>query len=237
MEFYQRFAKYYDTIFPLDVKQVDFLQGHLISAKHVLDLGCATGEYTIALHSRGYQIKGLDLSQLMIEEAKKKADKLNLKDIFYLEDMQKLNEENMYDGMYSIGNTIVHLKSIEAIYETFKRCYRALKPKATIILQMINYERILEKDIHTLPPIQKPGVSLLRRYNFKLPLIDFNTTLMLDDEIIEHTTQLFPLTAQALVIILKSIGFKAIQSFDGFSNQPYDKDTSYQLVMVAKKDE
>ncbi len=237
MEFYQRFAKYYDEIFPIETEKVEFLKHHLKKAQEVLDLGCATGGYVLALREHGFHVKGLDVSSLMIEQAIAKADKLDLNNVFRCQDMQKLNDIESYDAIYSIGNTIVHLNSMEAIFETFKRVYKALKPNSKLILQMINYERILEKDIHTLPLIQNNGVSLLRRYDFKLPLIDFKTALIVEDETFNNTTQLFPLTAQALVIMLNAIGFKKIQSFDGFSERPFDKENSYQLVLFAEKND
>lgn len=48
------------------------------SREWVLDLGCGTGNYSIELSSLGCQVTGVDISEAMLAEAKRKADKLNL---------------------------------------------------------------------------------------------------------------------------------------------------------------
>src|SRR5687768_5633505 len=44
--------------------------------KQYLDIGCGTGNYTIALAQKGVSFVGVDPSEVMLKEAKSKSDKV-----------------------------------------------------------------------------------------------------------------------------------------------------------------
>ncbi len=237
MEFYTRFAEYYDTIFPVDETKVSFLDKHFKRANELLDLGCATGGYAMALSREGFQVDGIDLSKEMIDLALLKTVDEKHSVSFWVDDMRRLDAVNRYEGVYLIGNTLVHLKEMQEIYEVITKIYKSLTRHGVFIVQIINYDRILEKDITALPTIKKEKVSLERNYHHNPPLIQFKTALTINGDKYEDETELFPLTSQALIIMLETIGFEEIHSYDGFNDQLFNKENSYQLVVVAKKHE
>ena len=235
MSFYKRFAEYYDEIFPVDHKKVAFLEQKFSQSIDVLDLGCATGGYTIALSNKNYKVDGIDLSKEMIELAKLK--QASHSPTFWVDDMKRLDAINRYDGIYSIGNTIVHLTTLDEIFKVLKRIYQALKQKGVFIIQIINYDRVLNDKLTSLPTIESPNVSFIRNYLHKPPLVEFHTQLVFKDDVFKDVTELFPMRSEELISMLKKLGFKDIRAYSGFSEKPYQKDDAFQLVIEARKDE
>ena len=73
---YQILARFYDALVKDDEATkdwVDFIEDHA-SFHSVLEYACGSGEITLALARKGYDVKAGDLSSEMIEMAKKKKD-------------------------------------------------------------------------------------------------------------------------------------------------------------------
>ncbi len=76
---------------PWDVGQPDFnlievvAQKPILSCK-VLDIGCGTGDNSIGLAQRGFQVNGFDTSELALQKAKEKASIANAECHFRLVD-------------------------------------------------------------------------------------------------------------------------------------------------------
>ncbi|MBA2653934.1 MAG: class I SAM-dependent methyltransferase [Gammaproteobacteria bacterium] len=76
---YDSIGKNYDLTRKADPIVVDRIikQLQVIPSGKYLDIGCGTGNYTIALHQKGLCIEGVDISQEMLGQAKSKCPKIN----------------------------------------------------------------------------------------------------------------------------------------------------------------
>jgi len=72
MEFYSEFSKNYDKIFPLNSKKLKLIDNTFKDLKEkrenikLLDVGCGTGSYALALAEKGYEVQAVDLDAEMI---------------------------------------------------------------------------------------------------------------------------------------------------------------------------
>lgn len=98
---------------------------------NVLDFGCATGTKTIQLADGTKHIHGLDISTEMINEANKKKDKANIKNISFSQGMIYNNdfEEASFDSIIAYG--IIHL--LDDKEKVIQRIYELLKPGGLFI--------------------------------------------------------------------------------------------------------
>jgi ubiquinone/menaquinone biosynthesis C-methylase UbiE len=93
---YYALAEYYDIIeHYVDYdKQCDFMEAvfkkYGTNVRQILDLGCGTGIHVIKLTKRGYAVVGLDLSEKMLEVARRKAESEHLTIKFTQEDMREI---------------------------------------------------------------------------------------------------------------------------------------------------
>jgi SAM-dependent methyltransferase len=233
MPLYHDFADVYDTIFTEKEDTTSFLKTHLKHPK-VLDLACGTGTYALKMAESGDQVVGTDLDETMIAKAKAKSrQKNNLS--FRVENMLDLTDENTYDSIYSIGNSIVHLDNDKTIELLFKKIYKALKTEGVFIMQVINYTRILDQNIDHLPTIENAGIVFKRTYSYHPPYINFDTTLIIDDDIIRNTVSLYPIRPKTIIHLLNHVGFKDITTYGSFNESSFDEESSIPFIAVAKK--
>ncbi len=244
MGFYEQIAPYYDYIFPAGREQLSFIKATAGEPPaKLLDIACGTGVYSVELARDGYTVWATDVDSEMIRRAQLRASAENIP-VKALEcDMLQLDSliDDRFDCIFCIGNSIVHLGGMEDILAAVRQMKMRLKQKGTLILQIINFDRILEKGISTLPTIvnQDKGLEFQRNYRLdaQTGLIYFDTILTVNEggqkNRFENRVRLFPLLSSDLLGILKNAGFGQIDFYGGFNGDPYIAGESYLLVVRA----
>ena len=134
-KFWDKQAKRYDSseiqFDPVYKDVITKTRKYLNIADNVLDFGCATGTKTLELAGGIKHIHGLDISTEMINEAIKKKDKANIKNIsfsqgtIYNNDFEKASFEKI------IAYGIIHL--LEDSEKVIQRIHELLKPGGLFI--------------------------------------------------------------------------------------------------------
>lgn len=261
MGFYKQISKYYDYIFPVGDSQVRFIKEAAGEpAGRVVDVACGSGGYSVELARSGYRMTAVDLDGEMVRLAQEKAQKEHL-DIQVLKcDMRELasticsaeegeKREAEQSGaqcdfrcVFCIGNSIVHLGSLEEIKAALKQMHILLEKGGSLVLQIINYDRIMKFGINELPAIKNDSVGLefVRKYEYikGKGIINFNTVLSINNNgkagKYVNTVELFPVKSDDLFRVLTEAGFESIQFFGDFNKAPYSEN-SYMLVVKAAK--
>ena len=248
MGFYEDFSKYYDLIFQAKKPQLNFIQKRTPKQGKILDVAAGTGNHAIALREAGYPIWAVEYDQKMLEELEEKQENNDQKVKARLGDMREVDSyypADFFDTVYCIGNSLVHLSTVEEI-ETFLRgAHLLLKKGGNLIVQIINYDRIVDQDIKGLPTIKneedpKLTAEFVRNYE-KIPgsnLLDFHTRLTVEQsgekKVFENHTPLLPLRYKELKDLLEKAGFKEITVYSNFMEEEYNPEAR-PLIMTGKK--
>ena len=139
MRFDKDYAKYYDLFNQAkDYKnEADFLEEVFKkygNVKKILDLGCGTGLHTKELLERGYEITGLDLSEEMIDIAKKR----NPSAKFHIGNMNNFNLSNKFDAIICMFSALGYLTENKQLEDFFISCRDHLKDNGLLILDVWN---------------------------------------------------------------------------------------------------
>ena len=237
--FYESIAKVYDYIFPKNRKQLEFVESikKISNEEKILDIGCATGNLTELLGEKTRNIVGIDLDKELLKEAKYKHPNLNFENMNMLKINEKF-EENSFDRVVSFGNTLVHLDSREEVEEFFQKVYKTLKFNGFFIVQIINYNRIIEKNIKNLPTIDNEKVKFVRDYEYDKSIgkVDFITELTIKEANlkIKNNIKLLALTKVEIQKFLGETGFRNIEFYGDFEGRELS-DNSEALIFVAQK--
>ena len=237
--FYESIAKVYDYIFPKNRKQLEFVESikKISNEEKILDIGCATGNLTEFLGEKTRNIVGMDLDKELLKEAKYKHPNLNFENMNMLKINEKF-EENSFDRVVSFGNTLVHLDSREEVEEFFQKVYKTLKFNGFFIVQIINYNRVIEKNIKNLPTIDNEKVKFVRDYEYDKSIgkVDFITELTIKEANlnIKNNIKLLALTKIEIQKFLGEIGFRNIEFYGDFEGRELS-DNSEALIFVAQK--
>lgn len=247
MGFYEQISKYYDYIFPAGKSQVSFIkQSAGAPPARILDVACGSGEYSVELAREGYRVTAIDLDGEMVRSAKEKAAGEGLNITVLKLNMLEIQKtfDNRFDCIFCIGNSIVHLGSLDEITKALKQMYVRLADNGSLILQVINYDRVLKYHVNELPAIkdEEIGLEFIRKYEYdrNKDVIYFNTVLSVGagdngkTERFENSIELLPLMSDDMMRVLKEAGFEEIQFYGDFTFSPYN-DNSYMLVVKARK--
>ena len=237
MNFYESIADYYDYIFPENEIKYQFFKNSLKKKKNqLLDIGCSTGGFS-ALVGENNKVIAIDLDTKMIEIARKKVNKSNIE--FIEMDMLNIEEklgQYAFDIVTCFGNTLVHLETSCCISNFFSQVKRVLKPDGIFLFQIINYDRIFQNKVKELPTIENQKIKFERYYKH-LPdnYISFNTVLTIkeNNKKIINEQKLYGIKKDEIINLLQVNGFKNIELYGSFKQEPYTKD-SYALVVKAQ---
>lgn len=235
MSFYKLLTPYFDQIFPTNKNTQHFLSTHLRKGGKILDVGAGTGNMALALAKEGFTVTATEPEERMAEEIRIKALAETISLTIETKAMQQLDGfTETYDGIYCIGNTLPHLKSLEEINQFFQVAFKMINGNGVFILQIVNFERVLGKKDFSFPVIRKEHFEFQRHYDVAGENIHFTTTLTAEGKTQSNTISLYPATASQLLPLLESCGFKEINTYGNFTSSPYSIDTPA-FIVTAKK--
>jgi SAM-dependent methyltransferase len=242
---YDNLLEYYDELFPVDDKKIDFISRELYrywtnkGLPKVLDVGCATGSIDFALIKRNFLVTGIDNNVSMIQSACRRNPEPKTKARFFCMDMleaAKILAPASFNGVLCLGNTLVHLPGSEEIARFLRGARRLMESDGVLIVQVVNYDKILADGITQLPSIQTLRCTFARTYSL-LPdgHIKFNGTVYSSNNVavFRDEVELYPLRSKELRSLLDEEGYRDIEFFNDFDGQPFDG-SSFGLVVVAR---
>mgnify|MGYP000020922773 FL=1 len=229
-QFYNQIAEKYDFIFPLSPAHKTFFASEL-HGKTILDVGAATGNLTAYLSSQGYEVTAIDLSERLIAKAAEKGV------IVQQRNMLAIDELPTFDNIVCIGNTLPHLDSKTSVQLFLQKAYGQLTQGGKLVLQLVNFQKYFAQQqgdyLGNLPLIENDKVKFERYYYLNEEgKIRFKTIL---DDTIKNEELLQPIFADQLTEWLTQIGFQAINLYGNFKKDPFDKEKSMALIVIAVK--
>jgi ubiquinone/menaquinone biosynthesis C-methylase UbiE len=140
---YDRFAWLYDIEYNNIVEDIPFyIEIFKDIEAPILELGCGTGRLLIPLAKEGHKITGIDISQKMLDIAKKK---LSLEDpeirnmvSLIKGDMRSFELNTLFGGVLIAFNSFMHLLTIEDQDKCLESIYRHLIPRGRLIISIAN---------------------------------------------------------------------------------------------------
>jgi SAM-dependent methyltransferase len=125
--FYTTFGWAYDRLIQGPVTtRIDFVEEQLrrrgiLAGAHLLDAGCGTGAYSVALAERGFSVTGIDTSAELLAEAKGKAQQAGVHIYFQVGDILTLPEDLATDAVLCRGvlNDLIKEEDRRAVFGSF----------------------------------------------------------------------------------------------------------------------
>jgi len=226
-----------------------FLQGVLPPAGRVLDLGCGTGEHSRFLASKGYDVTGIDSSPAMLAKALEAPLSERLRFLpGDIADVASLTAGS-FDAAICLGNTLPHLATDQGLRGLLRGLRLRLDAGAPLLLQVLNYERILGKGLRFLPlnfrgEDEAGGEVVFLRLMTPLGggrIVFSPTTLRYRPQgeppvevVSSRNVELRAWTRPELETALREAGFGATEAYGTVGNVPYVPMDSADVVLVAR---
>jgi ubiquinone/menaquinone biosynthesis C-methylase UbiE len=212
------------------------------SVKNILELACGTGNITLPLAIKGYDIVGMDISEEMLNVAVKKSKEIGV-DIVYLEqDIRNLEFE--VDGLDCVlcccdgFNYILkdkHLKNI------FTKVYYQMKEEGIFIFDISSYYKLTKILGDNTYGEEKENITYMWQnfFNYENNTLDMDLVFFVKDENGKydkfneyHTQRAYK--ENEIANILREVGFSKIKTYGDFSFEKPKEDTE-RITFVCKK--
>ncbi|MDD5360567.1 MAG: class I SAM-dependent methyltransferase [Ignavibacteria bacterium] len=209
------------------------------NCKYAADIGCGTGNDSIALSLNGINVTGFEPSEDMLKSAERKAVTYEQKIKFVNTSAGKIGKEyyGKFDLAISLGNTIANIKPSE-LKTAFKKAYMILKDEGKFLVQVLNYDNIRKENKRIVNVTGSGDKLFLRFYDFYTDRLNFNILTINKNNHQEYnliTTRLYEYKKNELAGLLKTSGFKKISFYADFNLNPFNPKTSKDLILIARK--
>lgn len=231
MSFYTNILHYYDQLFPLDQRKLQFvLEGH--GPQKILDIGCATGSLCHELYHLGHEVVGIDIDKAIIEKAKGK-------DLegpqFQALDMLAIDahfDPAYFDQVLCFDNTLAHLPNEMAVRRFLQSMSNILAPDGKFKCEVVNYDQALSKGMLNLPPIEVDGMVLKRHQCLEQQCMECYTELDVEseEEIHKNCIPLFPIRYSQIETLLREVGFNHFNLYSDFDKSSVTGDHVYNII-------
>lgn len=267
MAIYETLAKAYDELFPPAPEAAAFIGRAIGSSeqknevddrpwrngagragaaaptrgKPAIDLGCATGAHVALLAGLGYEALGVDPSEAMLAEAARRHGYLSATGRASFRsggmlDVDALVEPGGAALVLCVGNTLPHLARSE-LSSFLGKAARALEPGGRLVVQLLNYGRLLAERPERLPDIRAGGWLFRRSYRYRADgLVEFDTELSrLDGAGVPSgnpsgadrgSTTLTPFAVDELLEAASEAGLEARGAYSSWARQPFEPSSS-----------
>ena len=134
---FKDYAEYYDLIYKDKdyEKEVDFIENVFGENKpeKILEVGCGTGNYTKILLERGYEVTAVDISEDMLEIARRKCNCKIIKG-----DIRSVSINDKFDACIAMFAVMGYLTKNSDVIKALNNIHRHLKPNGVFVFDVWN---------------------------------------------------------------------------------------------------
>jgi len=204
-----------------------------------LDAGTGTGFLALVLAKLGITVTAVDISSAMIDQLGVNARRLGVtvhalvgafRDI---PDLVRVPQ----DAVFSLGNTLAHSPSRQDLLVTLESFHRVLRPGGMLIVQLLNYDRILQTREKVQNVREVDGTRYTRWYEYEGERIRFHITrepVGSKTAGETRTVVLRPVMHDELAAVLEEAALHDAAFFGGMAMEPYDPQLSKDCVVHAR---
>jgi len=206
----------------------------LENGKKVLDLACGTGRHSILFAKRGYLVTGVDLSELLLDQAKKRAMKENLDIVFIKSDLRKFDTDEKFDLIINVFTSFGYFKSDEENFSLFKNVYKFLNDDGYFVFDFFNKFHLLSN----LIPITEEKVLdklIIQKRFVRKGRVEKIIEITSDGNkrIFRESVKLY--SKDEIIKKLQDLGFEIQNTFGDFEGNDFDIENSPRFIVFCKK--
>lgn len=245
-DFYDRLAPDYDLMTGFEqrfVRERPFfrLLVERYGIQRALDAGCGTGFHSFLLAQLGVEVSAVDVSAAMLEQLSAHSRELQLPVRTLQASLGSLagRFDSTFDAVFCLGNTLAHLVTDDELRAALADFAAVLDPDGVLILQLLNFERIL-KSAERIQSVKEQGnKTFVRFYDFESNIVRFNVLTLERGKGSVHyslrSVHLRPICRAELTDALRASGFEEPNVYGAISLEEFTADSSPDLVAIARK--
>lgn len=217
------------------------------SCSRILDLGCATGAHSAALHKLGHEVRGIDINQEMIDVAvAAHHEPYGLSFATHSLEVEAASFVDHYDAILCLGNTFPQIARSSGLHESLGLVLRLLRLGGLFLGQLVNPAWIEHAEIRCLPVRDIAPTDCFGRRIFVRTYMQVGGEVILTvirlEELVQgrwETNALRESMAKSsraeLEDAMNKVGFSKFAAYGGYNRAAFEETSSQSLVWLARK--
>jgi SAM-dependent methyltransferase len=201
----------------------------------ILDVPCGFGRHVVPLARAGYRAIGVDRSQALIEEARRRARGERWPKLVQADYRELPQPDESFDAALNLFSSLGYLGDEEDI-RVLGEIRRVLRPGGRLVIEIMHRDLLVKRFQEQGWHLVGEGRLLLEQRTFDAAAGVAQTTQTLIDSTGERDSRTFSLrvyTATELLAMVDRAGFEEARCYGGFDGGPFATDT--RLVLVARR--
>jgi len=205
-----------------------------------VDAGAGTGFHSMLLAELGVDVTAVEISESMVQRLRLHARERSLGVRAVVGDIREMRNcvPATVDGVFCMGNTLAHLEQPGELDKALEECLSSLSSGGLLVVQVVNFDRILDRR-ETIQSIrERDGVIFVRFYEYDRAGIRFHILRIWNHRGELHhrleTVLLHPLRSETLLDALQRAGCVDIQPYGAISLEEFRPQDSGDLIVLAR---
>lgn len=208
----------------------------------VLDTACGTGHHAAMFHRWGLTVQGADLSTAMIAQARDRyGEPPGLRWAVRSFD-QPQGADEPFDAAICAGNSLALAPDRPTVQRALQQMLAAVRPAGLVVVHVLNLWRLPDGPCvwQKCQRVQRPPDEVLAvkgvHRNGQQGFVDLVVAdLAAKPTILAESVPLLGFEADELAQAICAAGAADVECFGGYEDEPYDRQTSVDLILVARK--
>jgi ubiquinone/menaquinone biosynthesis C-methylase UbiE len=201
----------------------------------LLDVPCGFGRHAVPLARAGYRVVGIDRSQTLLAEARRRAGDERWPELVHGDYRELPFADASFDAAINLFSSLGYLGD-DADVEVLGQIRRVLRPGGRLVIETMHRDLAVRRFAESNWRLLREGRLLLEHRTLDAAAGVAQTTQTLIDKTGERDSRTFSVrlyTATELVAMLARAGFEESKCHGGFDGSPFAVDT--RLVIVARR--
>lgn len=200
----------------------------------VLDMACGSGRHAISFAKMGFDVTAVDLSELLISEARKNALETGVKIDFVLSDLLEYETSKRFDLVLNLFTSLGYFENDEENFSVIKKAYALLNQGGYFVLDYFNKDYLLKNLIPTTI-FSENGFRITQNRSIEGTRIVKQITIENDGSVEEFYESVRLYDYEEILNYIKKAGFATIKQYGDYFGNNYDRESSSRLIIIAAK--
>ncbi len=210
-------------------------------AGRIVDVACGTGRHAAMFHSWGLDVEGSDVSLGMIDRARRafgENERLRWRVRAFDEPVRPAEP---FDVAVCVGNSLSLASDLEVVHRALHEMMSAVRPGGLVVIQVMNLWRLPDGPCQwqkcRRSVIEGEEVLIIKGVHRAASrgFVDLIVTPLAKVRMHSDTAVLIGLEAPDLQRALYGENARTVEYFGSYRQEPYDRETSGDLIVVAEK--
>jgi ubiquinone/menaquinone biosynthesis C-methylase UbiE len=195
----------------------------------VLDLCCGMGRHSLALAEEGYEVTGVDLSEVLLREARSQfgAEKVT----WLRSDMRDLPLDGGFDAVVNLFTSFGYFEKDEEQVKVLREIYRLLKPGGKFVIDFLNPAYVIR---HLVPhSTREDGENLIeesRRIEDGYVKKDIILTTKNDSTPRQYHERVKLYSLEEFKGMIEEAGLQLVAVHGSYEDEIYDEERSTRMI-------